>query len=235
MSEASRPKQGSRIRLCREGVIDSVPVEGERGQWSATVKPSRLKPQLEGLDWPKEEWFWHEEDNVPVGSALEVAVCTRAGRTIRATLGDPIESTLLEIQAKAYWDDRKWDRLDERQRPRIVRRPDASYNCVGHVFASRRCWLDPDLVRTLLHEDGFELVEQGSVQPGDVAVWTMQQFDMVSHVAFVSDVRHVGYGGGVFFPEVFYHSKMNKLWEVIHVESVLSFLGTVTHHRMKHV
>lgn len=60
----------------------------------------------------------------------------------------------------------------------------SEYNCVGLVFASRRTFVDIKELSMILREDGFRIVEQQEVQPGDVLVYKDGAGDIV-HIAIV--------------------------------------------------
>lgn len=69
-----------------------------------------------------------------------------------------------------------------------VRSVTATYNCVGMVFASRRTWVDPDQVRKILSDDGYQRVggiEQAEV--GDVVLYIYE--GEIAHVGIIIERR----------------------------------------------
>ena len=65
----------------------------------------------------------------------------------------------------------------------------AIYNCVGMVFATRRTWVEPNLVPTLLSDDGYRplnRLEDGQV--GDVAIYRTADND-IEHIGLIAERR----------------------------------------------
>lgn len=67
-----------------------------------------------------------------------------------------------------------------------VRSLSSEYNCVGLVFASRRTWVDPELVPMILKEDGYRRIQPSEVESGDVLVYRNATGELV-HLAIVLD------------------------------------------------
>ena len=63
------------------------------------------------------------------------------------------------------------------------------YNCMGMVFASRRTWIEPEHLETILEDDEYQPVpNEGELRPGDVVVYRDHE-DYISHVGIVAEVR----------------------------------------------
>src|ERR1039457_4126012 len=60
----------------------------------------------------------------------------------------------------------------------------ATYNCVGMAFANRRTCIEPDHVKMILEDDGYEEVEPRDVLPGDLVIYRDNEGN-ISHVAVV--------------------------------------------------
>ena len=63
------------------------------------------------------------------------------------------------------------------------------YNCMGMVFASRRTWVDPEHLRMILEDDGYQQVSsKDQLLPGDIVVYRDDQGE-ISHVGMVAQVK----------------------------------------------
>lgn len=73
----------------------------------------------------------------------------------------------------------------EKSRPNAhLRSITATYNCMGLVFASRRTCIDPDELRMIFEDDGYEKIpDLKDVDVGDVVVYFNE--GMVTHVGIV--------------------------------------------------
>src|SRR5580700_7258569 len=70
----------------------------------------------------------------------------------------------------------------------VPRSLDATYNCVGMVFANRRTWIEPDQVQLVFDDDGYRKLDRmNDAMPGDVAVYRDASNDIV-HVGLIVDV-----------------------------------------------
>src|SRR5262249_13330028 len=59
----------------------------------------------------------------------------------------------------------------------------SEYNCLGLVFASRRTWVDEEMLHAILNDDGFRPIEQANVKPGDLLVY--EKDAEFSHIGMV--------------------------------------------------
>jgi len=97
------------------------------------------------------------------------------------------------------------------------------YNCVGHVFASRRTWVEIDHLALILQRDGYKRVsEQKELWIGDVIVYENADHEM-THVGVVvekqPDVEHGGY-------KIYVLSKWGQNGEYFHqLDDVPPLLG----------
>lgn len=72
----------------------------------------------------------------------------------------------LPVRMKAAWDIWK-----KKHATLALRSLSSSYNCVGMLFASRRTWVEPDHLGTILREDGFRKIAVSEVVLGDIVVY----------------------------------------------------------------
>jgi hypothetical protein len=71
----------------------------------------------------------------------------------------------------------------------LLRSITATYNCVGLVVASRRTWVEPDHLLTILIQDGYQRLRgPEETEVGDMVVYRDGHGD-VSHVGLVSRKR----------------------------------------------
>jgi hypothetical protein len=64
-----------------------------------------------------------------------------------------------------------------------------AYNCIGHVFASRRTWIEPEHFKLITDDDGYRpLPDKGRPMPGDIAVYYREQHAEIVHVGIVVNV-----------------------------------------------
>jgi hypothetical protein len=71
----------------------------------------------------------------------------------------------------------------------VPRSASAGYNCAGMVFGARRTCIDADLVRWILHEDGYRMLPTADAAgQGDLVVYT-QAAGTVTHVGVIVEVR----------------------------------------------
>jgi hypothetical protein len=70
-----------------------------------------------------------------------------------------------------------------------LRSSSSTYNCVGHVFASRRTWVESDHLLTILQRDGYaQLKDQFKLSIGDIVVYENQHGE-ITHVGQVVATR----------------------------------------------
>ena len=69
-----------------------------------------------------------------------------------------------------------------------VRSLSSVYNCMGMVFASRRTWVDPEDLQTILEDDDYRQVDRSELNPGDIVVYRNDR-DEVTHVGIVYEVN----------------------------------------------
>ena len=79
----------------------------------------------------------------------------------------------------------------ERARPNArLRSATAVYNCMGLIFASRRTWVDPDDLDTILEEDEYrQLAGAHEAQTGDVIVYRDRRDHSVCHVGVIVEIK----------------------------------------------
>jgi hypothetical protein len=66
---------------------------------------------------------------------------------------------------------RQWHRQMSSEHPKFrLRSLRSGYNCVGHVFASRRTWVEPDQLSLIIADDGYREVSMERALPTDVGV-----------------------------------------------------------------
>ena len=100
----------------------------------------------------------------------------------------------------------------------------STYNCVGHVFACRRTWIETDHLAMILKEDGYtQLTDQDALFVGDVVLYENNNGE-TTHVAGVVDTEPDLAGDG---RSVFVLSKWGPYGEYIHeLFDVPLLLGT---------
>lgn len=71
-----------------------------------------------------------------------------------------------------------------------LRSSTAVYNCVGLVFASRRTWVDTQVVPTILTEDEYhKLVSPRDVEIGDLVIYRESRRNIMTHVGVIVERR----------------------------------------------
>jgi len=77
-----------------------------------------------------------------------------------------------------------------------LRSSSSTYNCVGHVFAARRTWVESDHLPMILERDGYIRLED-SQKPwvGDIVVYENQQGE-ITHVGQVVEIQDNLQDGG---------------------------------------
>ena len=84
------------------------------------------------------------------------------------------------------------------------------YNCVGMIFASRRAWIEIDVLDDILREDGYNKVTLQQLEAGDIVTYAYE--GALSHVGLVTQVeRFEGEVAGVTVL-----SKWGKDAEILH-------------------
>ena len=63
------------------------------------------------------------------------------------------------------------------------------YNCVGMIFCSRRAFVNIAHIYDILKHDGYNLVKQESLAPGDLVLYTQNEEPV--HIGMVSSVSSV--------------------------------------------
>lgn len=130
--------------------------------------------------------------------------------------GTPIENTVEICGDKALHALRHkvlLEQLDGHQHKliKVIKFGDASYNCVGLVFASRRVFVPTNQVDLLLKEDGYLFVNNNSILEGDIAVWRNETGGEAQHVGQVVYVKAIN---GISCPYIL--SKWGVEGEFIH-------------------
>ena len=70
-----------------------------------------------------------------------------------------------------------------------LRSSSSTYNCVGHLFAARRTWIESDHLTTILERDGYALVkDQQKLWVGDIVVYENPQGE-ITHVGQVVEIQ----------------------------------------------
>jgi hypothetical protein len=65
----------------------------------------------------------------------------------------------------------------------------STYNCVGHLFAARRTWIESDHITTILERDGYSRVDdRRKVWVGDIVVYENPSGE-VTHVGQVVEIQ----------------------------------------------
>lgn len=97
--------------------------------------------------------------------------------------------------------------------------PVGIYNCAGHVWASRRTSIyDPKVYRLILDDDGYRIINQTDVRPGDIAVYLDEEKTEIYHVGMVVMLRDLLVGSSLKEPWIL--SKLNdSLGEILHAAS----------------
>lgn len=102
-----------------------------------------------------------------------------------------------------------------RKFPNIVERTQTStgtYNCHGMVFAARRTQIyEADILRKILHDDGYQQIQEAETLPGDIALY-VRDLGQIDHSAVV--VESPPMNAFLRTPKVF--SKWGTWVEVIH-------------------
>jgi hypothetical protein len=76
-----------------------------------------------------------------------------------------------------------------------LRSSSSTYNCVGHLFAARRTWIESDHLATILQRDGYSRVNgQHKVWVGDIVVYE-NAYGEVTHVGQVTEIEESLQGG----------------------------------------
>jgi hypothetical protein len=69
-----------------------------------------------------------------------------------------------------------------------LRSSSSTYNCVGHLFAARRTWIDSEHIAVILERDGYSRVEdERKLCVGDIVVYENRQGE-TTHVGQVVEV-----------------------------------------------
>lgn len=115
---------------------------------------------------------------------------------------------------------RKWTKEYPLIKPRSLT---ATYNCMGHVFASRRTLIDIKYLQWILEEDGFRQVgKPPEAGVGDIVVYQGPIEKAISHVGIIVDLYE-------FLQEsldVWVLSKWGRGGEYVHIlDQVPFFLG----------
>lgn len=97
------------------------------------------------------------------------------------------------------------------------------YNCVGHIFAARRTWVDNDHLPKILSRDGYSLVlDKTKLWKGDIVIYENAQGEL-SHVGQVMEIKNNVADGT---REIVVLSKWGALGEYLHeVSDVPLILG----------
>ena len=104
----------------------------------------------------------------------------------------------------------------------LLRSITATYNCVGMVVASRRAWVDPEHLLTILVQDGYRLLRgPEEAEVGDVVVYRDLSGD-VCHVGLVSRKKILDPRNGMDYLQVL--SKWGADGEYFHDLTDLPYL-----------
>lgn len=69
-----------------------------------------------------------------------------------------------------------------------LRSSTAVYNCVGLVFASRRTWVDTDILLTILEEDGYyRLAGLPDAEIGDLVIYRESHGNTITHIGIIAE------------------------------------------------
>ena len=96
------------------------------------------------------------------GQDVGVNLETRRGNQIPTSRRLPRHRSSMEA-AKELWDT-SFANIE-------VRSLDATYNCVGMVFAFRRAWVEPTHVSQMLQDDEYREVVRNEAVPGDLVAY----------------------------------------------------------------
>ena len=70
-----------------------------------------------------------------------------------------------------------------------LRSSSSTYNCVGHVFAARRTWIESDHLPTILEKDGYSRFhDPHKLWVGDIAVYE-NSVGEITHVGQVVEIQ----------------------------------------------
>jgi hypothetical protein len=70
-----------------------------------------------------------------------------------------------------------------------LRSSSSTYNCVGHLFAARRTWVESDHLLTILERDGYSPFQDvQKLWVGDMVVYENPQGE-TTHVAQVTEIQ----------------------------------------------
>lgn len=88
-----------------------------------------------------------------------------------------------------------------------------TYNCVGHVFGSRRTWIDTNQIELILAEDGYQKLGPNEVPiEGDLILYSKEK--RYSHIGVVQKVSPDLSGGNRH--KITILSKWGDLCEALH-------------------
>jgi hypothetical protein len=77
-----------------------------------------------------------------------------------------------------------------------LRSSSSTYNCVGHVFAARRTWVESDHLPAILERDGYSrLDESQKLWVGDIVVYENEHGE-ITHVGQVVEIEKKLEDGG---------------------------------------
>ncbi len=142
----------------------------------------------------------------------EILLATRQGNKIRNL--QRYEASPVQLRA--------WTKLIKDQCCRAQLRSSVSiYNCVGMVFASRRTWIDIDLIKWILIEDGYHpFSELGNSKSGDLVLYRDTLTKEYVHVGMIIGEKLLLEGSSQ--SEIWVISQFGKHGEWIHpLEHVL--------------
>ena len=93
-----------------------------------------------------------------------------------------------------------------------LRSSSSPYNCVGHLFAARRTWVESDHISMILERDGYLRVEDArKLWVGDIVVY--QKDSELTHIGQVVEIR-IDHENGLRRPIVL--SKWGVYGEYLH-------------------
>lgn len=114
------------------------------------------------------------------GGIIDLPLSTKRGRHI------PNEQKAPEHPVRMAEAERIWTSRYQSLKTRSL---ESSYNCVGMVFASRRTWVEPEHVGTILQQDGYrQFNNPAELMAGDVVIYRDGDGE-VTHVGLVACVR----------------------------------------------
>lgn len=114
----------------------------------------------------------------PLPTDYSIHLATRTGSYIANVQGSNAQPGLLQFTVE------HWQRQFRHLQPITV---DGMYNCIGLAFASRRTTIEPKLVRWILQEDDYRIVNRDE-RPmiGDIVLYgTGSQDDQIEHLGIV--------------------------------------------------